>query len=72
MPNKIDTRNFEDIEECIDCEYTNMCFGGCPYLAYKSGDLYGKDPFCESYKMIFGHIKNRLKEENFGNINSKT
>ena len=27
------------------------------------GDVMGRDPFCEMYKMLYGHIEDRLRLE---------
>jgi radical SAM protein with 4Fe4S-binding SPASM domain len=45
-------------EDCADCEFLSICHGGCPVRAFSSnGALLSKDPYCEAYKMLFGHIR---------------
>ncbi len=44
--------------ECKDCDHMNYCKGGCYYNSKASKET--KDPYCESYKMIFNKIRNRL------------
>ena len=41
-------------EECLDCPYVRMCFGGCP----KDRLWEKKNYLCEGYKMFFEHITN--------------
>lgn len=45
-------------EDCGRCDYLSICHGGCPIHAYSaSGDLFQKDPYCESYKILFNHVR---------------
>jgi len=55
----------ERIEPCLFCEWYKVCFGGCPanYVSKNEPNYY-----CEDYKRIFRHIKNKL--ENFSIIDS--
>ena len=41
-------------EDCLDCPYIKLCFGGCP----KDRLWENRNYLCEGYKMIFRHIKN--------------
>jgi len=51
-------------ELCGDCRHFNICNGGCTTSARLTGDKgVGKDFFCESYRMLFDHIKARLPEK---------
>jgi radical SAM protein with 4Fe4S-binding SPASM domain len=44
--------------DCIDCEHLAICHGGCPVRAFSTyGRLAEKDPYCETYKMLFSHAK---------------
>ncbi len=56
--------------ECIECEYLSICHGGCAIRAYSTfGDLFVKDPYCETYKAIFTHLKEiaaRISREKSG------
>lgn len=48
---------------CNDCEYINICRGGCRASAYWiSGEYGGRYPYCEARKDTFRYIKNRLEE----------
>jgi uncharacterized protein len=48
-------------DECVKCEWNNVCNSGCMSHAYaKNKDIYSKDPFCTAYKMINSHVKKRL------------
>lgn len=40
-------------EECLDCAYIRMCFGGCP----KDRLWGGKNYLCEGYRLFFRHVK---------------
>ena len=45
-------------EDCIECDHLAHCHGGCPIRAYTHrGDLYEKDPYCETYRMVFDHMR---------------
>ena len=47
-----------DRGECIHCEYLAICHGGCPVRAYAtSGRLSEKDPYCQTYQTLFGHMQ---------------
>ncbi|HYE82379.1 MAG TPA: radical SAM protein [Clostridia bacterium] len=44
-------------EECIECNYINLCFGGCPAEAMaQGGDFRGKSCFCEDYKLLYQYL----------------
>lgn len=44
-------------EDCVSCEYLALCHGGCPVRTYSvRGNMHDKDPYCETYKMIFGRM----------------
>jgi uncharacterized protein len=44
--------------ECVDCEYLTICHGGCAIRTYSTtGDLFVKDPYCETYKAVFQRLK---------------
>jgi radical SAM protein with 4Fe4S-binding SPASM domain len=41
-------------EDCAECEFLPLCHGGCPVHAYATtGNLFTKDPYCESRKTMF-------------------
>jgi len=53
-------------EECRECLFKEYCHGGCPYSAFANGkDTYRKDPYCESYRMIYHHIIDKGAAEFF-------
>jgi len=55
-------RSKQTVEGCQECDYGAVCNAGCMVNSYFSkGDLFGKDFFCDAYKMVFDHIKDRLK-----------
>lgn len=58
------SRNHLDIAGCAKCEYGDICHGGCMHNAYMhTGNIMDKDYYCQSYKMIFSHIKNEISKE---------
>ncbi|HMK34547.1 MAG TPA: radical SAM protein [Desulfomonilaceae bacterium] len=51
-----------DEEDCAECEYWNLCHGGCPVRAYSStGNLFAKDPYCQSSKTLFDCARNAAR-----------
>lgn len=49
-------------QECIGCEWSNACNGGCPSHRYSPGQkLDAPYYFCESTKIILNHMKARLQ-----------
>jgi uncharacterized protein len=43
--------------DCIDCDYLALCHGGCPVRTFSvQGTLFEKDPHCELYRSLFGHM----------------
>jgi len=60
-------KRFEHItnSKCNECDFFNVCYGGCLYDGYvKTGDFKSKSFLCSAYKKIFSHINNRLKDIN--------
>ena len=52
------------ISECQPCEYKKICNSGCMDNAYSAtGNIDSKDYYCPSYKMLFSHIGERVKQE---------
>jgi uncharacterized protein len=50
-------------EDCAECDYLVLCHGGCPVHTYATtGDLFAKDPDCESRKTLFRLAKNAAVE----------
>jgi len=49
--------------ECSDCAHLAHCKGGCAYNAWAGGNGQIRDPYCEAYRNIFGHIQSRLLSE---------
>ena len=44
--------------DCVDCEYLGVCHGGCPVRTYSVyGHMFEKDPYCETYKIMFAHLQ---------------
>jgi uncharacterized protein len=49
--------------ECSNCEWYQICRGGCPYYRYMIGQNFvSKNYFCEARKSIFRHIEDRVKK----------
>ena len=47
----------EKISDCQGCEHKGLCYGGCMQRAYAAnGDIMGKDPLCQTFKMFFGYF----------------
>ena len=50
-------------EDCSECEYLAVCHGGCPVHTYgTTGDLFAKDPDCQSRKTLFKLARNAAIE----------
>lgn len=50
-------------EECLDCRYIKLCFGGCPkdrILLSRDGRP-GKNYLCESYQLFFKHFTETMR-----------
>ena len=43
-------------EDCLDCPYIRLCFGGCP----KDRLWGGKNYLCEGYRAFFAHMEKNL------------
>jgi uncharacterized protein len=55
---------YEHLEECHECEFTPICYGGCPHTAYVVHEtIFEKDPMCEIFKALYSHISDRLIKE---------
>lgn len=53
--------------QCKDCDWFNMCSGGCPIEAISyQGDIMNKTYYCEVKKGLFNKIDEDLKNENIG------
>lgn len=52
---------FIEAGSCGQCEYFNICHGGCLHDGYlRSGYFRSKTFLCSAYKKIFKHIKERI------------
>ena len=50
-------------KDCAKCEYLALCHGGCAVRAYSStGNLFAKDPYCQSDKTLFRLARNAAVE----------
>jgi len=49
-------------EDCLVCPWCNICNAGCPSHRYSSSvkNFANAFYFCESHKMILGHMKEKL------------
>lgn len=48
-------------EQCKNCEYLHLCYGGCPRNRVWCLTEIEADVFCHSYKMIYCHSEEKLK-----------
>ena len=47
---------------CRDCSFFDICHGGCLHDGYLNGGNFESKTFlCAAYKLIFGHIRNRVQ-----------
>jgi len=54
----------ESLDKCSKCEYKSICNGGCMHNAYlQRGDIFDRDFYCPSYKMIFNHLSQIIDQE---------
>jgi radical SAM protein with 4Fe4S-binding SPASM domain len=54
------SERWKTLSECIRCEWFRICGGGCPRRALEAhGTINRKDPYCETYKMLFSAIAER-------------
>jgi uncharacterized protein len=61
---KLQSRLLETVSDCIKCDYGNICNAGCLSNAYmKKGDIFDKDYYCPSYKILFKHINSFVQKE---------
>lgn len=50
-------------EDCAECEYLSLCHGGCPVRAFTAtGNLFARDPYCESNKTLYGLARSAAVE----------
>lgn len=56
-------RNLESVTGCSKCDFGKVCNSGCMHNAYSNGDLFGKDPYCDSYHKLFREMKKVLDSE---------
>ncbi|MFH1401133.1 MAG: radical SAM protein [Nanoarchaeota archaeon] len=52
----------EGLNGCNECDYGHICYGGCMENAFNDDDVMKKDPYCATYKMVFGHISDFLRD----------
>jgi uncharacterized protein len=64
--NEMKTRAINGVEDCVGCEFSDDCRGGCANSAYISnGTVLSKDGFCISTKLILKHINDVLLTNTF-------
>ena len=51
-------------DECYDCDYVKLCFGGCPKDRVRTANGKGgnQNYLCEGYKLFFGTFSDWLKK----------
>jgi len=55
----------DDMVICQSCKYKPACHSGCPHNAFTAFDTIDvRDPYCNDYQMIFGHLRKALKPFN--------
>jgi uncharacterized protein len=56
------TANLIRNSECLDCQYFSLCSGGCPVRTMSAkGSPDHPDPYCETYKKVFGFIEDHVR-----------
>lgn len=60
---KLKQRSLENVSGCSKCNFGIICNSGCMHNAYCNGDIMGKDPYCSSYKKLFGELQSILDQE---------
>ena len=59
LSNRADTLR---LSECQDCEYFDICHGGCPDDAWLAeGSVKGKTHWCQAHKMLFAAMNNEIR-----------
>lgn len=54
----------EFLDECRDCQWLEICNGGCPHTSFLyTGSIYHCDFYCKGRKELFAHIYGRVREE---------
>ncbi|WP_162787660.1 TIGR04083 family peptide-modifying radical SAM enzyme [Anaerolinea thermolimosa] len=53
---KLANRESQVVEVCGECEFFDICHGGCPYNVLANGQEGIRDPYCEAYRSIFQKI----------------
>ena len=59
----LDSRQEQIDSACRECDIYTLCNGGCMHNALTAGEVMGKDPFCDAYRMLFGHVRAKLQVE---------
>ena len=59
---RLQSREIQVAERCAQCDWLQVCKGGCYYNALASGDGV-IDPHCEAYKKIFAFVQQQIIEE---------
>ena len=61
LPEKLRKQRLEYIETaCFNCQYKNICCGGCAHHSFAWGNYIDKTPYCAAYQALFEHIKKSL------------
>lgn len=51
----------ELLVECHDCQWLEICNGGCPHTSFLyTGNIYHRDFYCRGRKELFSHIYSKL------------
>lgn len=60
---RLTQRKLENVAGCSKCDFGQVCNSGCMHNAYCNGNIFGKDPYCTSYKQLFKRMKEVLDLE---------
>lgn len=51
----------EFLDDCKDCQWLEICNGGCPHTSYLyTGNIYNRDFYCKGRKKLFSHIYKKV------------
>ncbi len=60
---KLKNRTLENVSGCSKCDFGKICNAGCMHNSYCESNIFGKDPYCSSYKILFREMKKVLNSE---------
>lgn len=61
---KISTRDATTVPGCKNCDFAEICNGGCMITAHMgNSNIFDSDYYCAGKKMLFKHILEKLKDD---------